>query len=82
MSLRENTEFFLFASEASLAKKILVPTYATRAEIRKDPEQGFWINVWWNCGEISPLTSREMEQANEKLHADYDPADYDPRQYC
>jgi hypothetical protein len=75
-----NRESFLFKQDADLAIKILVPQHASRAEIHRD-EEGYWINVWWNCGIIAPLTIQEMEQANENFRFDYDPADYDVRRY-
>lgn len=57
-----NRENFLFKQDAEITVKILVPRYATRAEIKKD-SQGYWINVWWNCDIIAPLTCQEMAQA-------------------
>ncbi len=57
-----NRKNFLIKQDAEIIVKILVPKYAIRAEIKKD-SQGYWINVWWNCDIIAPLTNQEMLQA-------------------
>jgi hypothetical protein len=59
-----NKESFIWWSEARRARDLLVPTYATKAEIKKDDE-GYWLNVWWKCGIIAPLTYNEHLQAQE-----------------
>jgi len=58
----QNREIFFFKRHAESAVKYLVPTYASRCEIQRD-EEGYWINVWWHCGIIAPLTVQEMAQA-------------------
>ncbi|ANJ20823.1 hypothetical protein RDp07_gp12 [Roseobacter phage RD-1410Ws-07] len=58
----KNRENFLFRGDAYLTTRILVPTYASRCEIQRDSE-GYWINVWWHCGAIAPLTHNELNQA-------------------
>lgn len=57
-----NRQDFLFKREAEGAIKYLVPQYASKAEAKRD-EKGWWLNVWWHCGEVSPLTVQEMSQA-------------------
>lgn len=57
-----NRESLLFQQDAEFIIKYLVPKHASRAEIHKDAH-GYWINVWWNCGIIAPLTTNETHQA-------------------
>ncbi len=57
-----NRESFMWWQEASRMRNVLVPEYATKAEIMKD-ESGYWLNVWWKCGVIAPLTVQESLQA-------------------
>ena len=57
-----NRESFLWWGEARRARDMLVPEHATKAEIKRD-EEGYWLNVWWKCGEIAPLTYNEHRQA-------------------
>lgn len=57
-----NRKFYLFKYNAKAMIKFLVPTHASRCEIKKD-EKGYWINVWWHCGIIAPLTHQEEAQA-------------------
>ena len=57
-----NRQNFLFLKDAQRIRNILIPAFAGRAEIHKD-EQGYWINVWWHCGIIAPLTIQETLQA-------------------
>lgn len=59
-----NRETFLWWSEANAARHLIVPEYASKAEIHKDGE-GYWLNVWWSCGVIAPLTVQEHIQASE-----------------
>lgn len=58
----ENREEFLWWGEANRMRDRLVPEFATKAEIKKDDE-GYWLNVWWKCGIIAPLTVQESLQA-------------------
>lgn len=57
-----NRQNFLFLKDAEQIVNILIPVFADRAEIHKD-EQGYWINVWWHCDIIAPLTIQETLQA-------------------
>lgn len=57
-----NRQNFNFWTEASHVSDLLVPEYATKAEIHKN-DSGYWLNVWWKCGIIAPLTTTETEQA-------------------
>jgi hypothetical protein len=57
-----NKRSYLFRQDALSIIKYVVPTYASRCEILKDTE-GYWINVWWHCGAIAPLTHNEEAQA-------------------
>lgn len=57
-----NRESFFWWGEARLARDLLVPEHATKAEIKED-EEGYWLNVWWKCGIIAPLTVQEHRQA-------------------
>ena len=58
----QNRENFLFKRHAESFIKYLVPAHASRCEVKKDSE-GYWINVWWHCGIIEPLTHNEALQA-------------------
>lgn len=58
----QNRKNFLFRKHAHSFEKYLVPAHASRVEIKKDSE-GYWINVWWHCGIIAPLTVQEEAQA-------------------
>ena len=60
----ENREAFIWWREARSMRDRLVPEYATKVEIKKD-ETGYWLNVWWKCGIIAPLTTNEAIQAEE-----------------
>lgn len=57
-----NRKSYLFKYQAYGIIKYFVPTYASRCEVHKD-EEGYWINVWWHCGVIAPLTHNEEAQA-------------------
>ena len=57
-----NRKSYLFLKEAKDLEKYLVPDHASRVEIKKDKE-GYWINVWWHCGVVAPLTIQEEAQA-------------------
>lgn len=57
-----NRKSYLFRYNAQAIIKYLVPAHASRCEIHKD-EEGYWINVWWHCGVIAPLTHNEEAQA-------------------
>lgn len=57
-----NRKNFLWRKDAQATMKYLVPIHASRTEIMKD-EQGYWLNVWWHCGVIAPLTVQEEAQA-------------------
>ncbi|UAT28859.1 hypothetical protein PP753_gp20 [Dinoroseobacter phage vB_DshP-R7L] len=57
-----NRKNFLFRKHAYAFEKYLVPAHASRVEIHRDSE-GYWINVWWHCGIIAPLTVQEEAQA-------------------
>ncbi|AHX01028.1 hypothetical protein HL13_gp68 [Dinoroseobacter phage DFL12phi1] len=59
-----NRETFLWWSEANQARHLVVPAFASKAEIMKDDE-GYWLNVWWSCGVIAPLTVQEHIQASK-----------------
>lgn len=60
--MASNRQNFLFKRHAVASIKYLVPTHASRAEVKKDSE-GYWLNVWWHCGVIEALTVQEMAQA-------------------
>ena len=62
----QNREEFLWWSHADETRQLLVPQHATKADIHKD-EEGYWLNVWWNCGEIAPLTVQESNQAQGEI---------------
>lgn len=58
-----NRQNFLFKHEAErVAERLLSFAFATRVGIEKDHD-GYWINVWWKCGIIAPLTTQELDQA-------------------
>lgn len=57
-----NTKYYLFKRHAQTIVNYLVPTYASRCVVSRD-DQGYWINVWWHCGIIAPLTYQEEAQA-------------------
>lgn len=57
-----NTAYYLFRKDAALTTHLLVPEHASRAEIHES-DNGWWINVFWNCGEVAPLTYNEELQA-------------------
>ena len=59
-----NRENFLWWGQADSYRKLLVPYYATKTEIKQD-DQGYWLNVWWKSGVIAPLTIQESIQALE-----------------
>lgn len=59
-----NRQSFHFWSEASRVRDLLVPQFASKAVIHKDSE-GYWLNVWWSCGVIAPLTVQEHLQAHK-----------------
>lgn len=63
----DNRQTFLWWTEATTARSIIVPTYASKAEIHKN-EEGYWLNVWWSCGVIAPLTIQEYAQALEGVN--------------
>ncbi|ANJ20758.1 hypothetical protein HYO99_gp24 [Roseobacter phage RD-1410W1-01] len=57
-----NRQNFLFKHEAEkIGTKLLQGKYATRIGVEKDLD-GYWLNVWWRCGIIAPLTLQETEQ--------------------
>lgn len=60
--MTHNRRSYLFKRHAAATIKYLVPTHASRCEIMKDSE-GYWLNVWWHCGVIAPLTHQEEAQA-------------------
>lgn len=60
--MASNRKNFLFRKHAAAFQRYIVPTHASRCEIKKDHE-GYWLNVWWHCGEIAPLTVQEEAQA-------------------
>lgn len=65
-----NRQDFLFKFEAErLATKLLQQKHATRVAIEKD-DGGYWLNVWWRCGIIAPLTMQETDQAMGDDHED------------
>ena len=57
-----NRQVFLTERDADLFIKVLVPRYAKTASIKKDAG-GYWLNVYWNCDIIAPLTVQETDQA-------------------
>ena len=58
----ENRESFIWWGEARRMRDLLIPEHATKAEIKRD-DKGYWLNVWWKCGIIAPLTVQESLQA-------------------
>lgn len=60
--MASNRQNFLFRRDAQGFTKYLVPAHASRAEVKRDQE-GYWLNVWWHCGIIAPLTTNETAQA-------------------
>lgn len=62
--MSSNRKTFLWWSEANAARHLVVPEYASKAEIMKDDEV-YWLNVWWNYGVITPLTVQEHIQVGE-----------------
>ena len=62
----QNREHFLWWAEAKAAIDLIVPEHATKAKIELDSDEGYWVNVWWNCGVIAPLTTNELLQAKEQ----------------
>lgn len=58
----DNRQYFLFKRQAESFIKFLVPMHASKAEVLKDDE-GYWINVWWHCNAITPMTTHKMRQA-------------------
>ena len=63
----KNRKSFIWWGEARIMRDVIVPEYATKAEIKKDDE-GFWLNVWWKSGIIAPLTVQEESQAMGNQH--------------
>lgn len=59
-----NRQSFLWWREASEARNILVPEFATKAEI-KENEEGYYLIVWWHSGAIADLTTNEYLQAQQ-----------------
>lgn len=57
-----NRQNFLFKKHAQASIKYIVPTHASRCEVKRDGE-GYWLNVFWHCGIVAPLTVNEMAQA-------------------
>lgn len=62
MKLPINCQFFLFRKDAEGFKRYLIPAHASRCEVKQN-ESGYWLNVWWHCGVIAPLTTQETAQA-------------------
>lgn len=56
-----NKELFFKWGEVKRVRDVLVPEHATKAEIERD-EESYWLNVWWKCGIIAPLTIQEHHQ--------------------
>lgn len=59
---KNNRAVFYYYRDAKTFIPLIVPIHANRAEVNKDID-GFWINVWWNNGEVAPLTVQEEAQA-------------------
>tara|TARA_Y100000593_G_C4229772_1_gene296365 strand:+ start:79 stop:297 length:219 start_codon:yes stop_codon:yes gene_type:complete len=58
-----NRQNFLFKRDAErVADRLLSFAFATRVGVEKD-DDGYWLNVWWKCGIIAPLTINETNQA-------------------
>jgi hypothetical protein len=60
--MSDNRQNFLWRYQAGGHIKYLVTAYASRCEVKKD-EQGYWLNVWWHCGVVAPLTIQEYHQS-------------------
>lgn len=60
-----NLESFIWRGDARRARDMLVPEYASKAEIHIN-EEGYWLNVWWKSGIIAPLTCNEYLQVQGK----------------
>ena len=59
----QNRQNFLFKHEAEkVADRLLTFAFANKANVEKDGS-GYWLNVWWKCGIIAPLTTSELSQA-------------------
>lgn len=55
-------QYFILYKDAQQLVSILVPQYATSADIKSN-ENGYWLNVSWNCGVLAALTTHETDQA-------------------
>lgn len=53
---------FLFKHEAEGFSDKLIPKHAKRVGVLRD-ENGYYINVHWNCGITAPMTVQEYDQA-------------------